>query len=211
LQKHYGFRNLGVLQNTWLDWVARGSPSLGETPTVAAATNIAPTGNVVPTSAVASVAPTSKPAATISSGSAYQLAAATPVGAQSAEPWSGKKLPRPQPNLIHYDAERSIIAQPPTPGAPANVASSNVERPEPIGAGELVPINFDALPPAKDPFAAAPIAAPTSASRPQTPETPRQVILEWSKTADPPIDTPVATPFVPPMFDASTGTATMRR
>ena len=26
--RHYGFANLGVLQNTWLDWVRRGSPPL---------------------------------------------------------------------------------------------------------------------------------------------------------------------------------------
>lgn len=40
-ERHYGYKNLAVLQNTWLDWVKRGSPlanpALGALETIAAA------------------------------------------------------------------------------------------------------------------------------------------------------------------------------
>jgi hypothetical protein len=227
LNRHYGFRNLGVLQNTWLDWVARGSPALAEpTPSsVAAAATTEPSG-VVATSAVAAAPPVSPASqdstpAPSSPPNVYQLAAAAPKQAQGPEPWSGKRLPRPEPNLIHHGAERSVMQLPPTPGTPATSAVADAERPAPIGPGELVPIDFGRKSTQQsDPFATAGASAAaavqgtaqsSSASRPQTPETPRQVILEWSKPNDPPLDVPVPTPVPTPQYDASNIPTTMLR
>lgn len=187
IRDHYGISNLGALQNQWLDWVAQGSPRT-------------PNAN----SAEADARPIAL------------AAAAVPVPPHNVAPkddWSATtaaKRSRPQPNLVYSDA-------PPTPAAAVTgvVAVSPTASPtNVIAAGPLVPITFGPasqaapiptpLPPylqsasAHDPFSASlPPAttpspfAPGNVGRPQTPETPRQTILEWSKQPDPSATAPI--------------------
>lgn len=194
LQQHYGIRNLGALQNTWLDWVAQGSPALGTPETTALASAATPLPG--PYSPDAATSQTSVVAADPLEAA---VAAAPPPAAIDAG-WSGKRA-RPLPNLVHHDLERSSSA----------AADAVAIRPVPVAGGELVPVDFGAAAPS-DPFAA-PTRTPnnvpplSSVSRPQHPETPRQVILEWSKQPD----GPVTANRPEPLLDATVGGETIRR
>lgn len=195
LQRFYGIRNLGALQNTWLDWVAQGSPALGSPETTALASAESPLPGPY---ALDSSAPQTSVVA------AEPLEAAVAVAAPPAaidDGWTGKR-PRPQPNLVHHDSDRS-----PSPASMSGAAGPI--RPVPVAGGELVPIDFSAPAPS-DPFAVPTrtpdVPAPSSVSRPQHPETPRQIILQWSKSPD----APVTANRVEPLLDASAG-ETIRR
>lgn len=201
LQKHYGIRNLGMLQNTWLDWVAKGSPALGS-PATAIASAVAPLPG--PYSSDAAAPQTSVVAADPLEGAV----AAAPQSAAIDEGWTGKR-PRPQPNLVHHDSDRSA-----SPRGAQVAANEKSIRPVPVAGGELVPIDFSQAAPS-DPFAPPPrtpnVPAASSVSRPQHPETPRQVILEWSKSPETPVTANRVEPREP-IFDATAfGTDVIRR
>jgi hypothetical protein len=175
---HYGVANLGALQNQWLDWVAQGSPRRNPA---------TPDADAKPVQIAATTTP------------------AQPSASAAKTDWTSTtaaKRSRPQPNLIHTDA---MIATP----TPAANSSTTVEpaRPNVIGAGPLVPVRVTPTPTAaspRDPFAsqAGPIVQ-GHVSRPQPPETPRQTILEWTKTPEQAV--------AAPMYDASNGAGTIRR
>lgn len=181
LKKHYDFPNLGSLQNAWLDWVAQGSPPLPQTTPVADArpTQIA---------AVSTTAP---------------AAAAANQPASPATGWtstSTAKRTRPQPNLVYEEARPTASATAAVPASTTIAAVATTPTPmNYIGPGTLVPIHFD-TPATHDPFVAQAAATQVigGASRPQQPETPRQIILEWTKTPG-------------PILDASSPGGTLRR
>jgi len=229
LQKHYGIRNLGVLQTTWLDWVAQGSPPLaqptatlasaavlqnGSSPNVASLNGVSPASGIVPQR---NALP--GPASTASFNTTSQAAAPLAVAAASPYPaeFAGKR-PRPQPNLLHYDAERSILPPTPTvpqttapqPGSPMPAAlnfGDGAMSPPPIGPGELVPIQFPTD--ATSGVVSTPIVG--NANQPLSPAAPRQVILEWSKEMETAGVGAPGGPSAAPLYDASAAGGTLRR
>lgn len=212
VHQHYGVADLGQLQNIWLEWVRNGSRPFapaGDSPIMlAAATAPAPAGVAQPN---------------LPTPQSVELASAN-AGATPAAPlfqWTSageaaKKRARPTPNLVHHAAapvasEANVI--PPRPAAPPADPAANG------ASSRLVPVDLSAAndptpgAPPVDPFAAsamssgvrsAPIVA--SASRPQPPEMPGQIVLEWTKTSDAPVVNYSSAPQLPvtPLESAST-------
>lgn len=244
LSAHYGYADLRVLQNTWLDWVAKGSP-LQALPTVDAEA-VAASGTNRP-AAVLSTGPISAPMqATNVVAAAPPQASPPPLLADDLGRWvaaehSNRKRPRPQPNLVHQEAAAAKTI--PSDAAVQVAATNETRNPAgTIGAGHLVPVELAApstaaspvaaspaasVPSPADPFVAVAAASATSsagathrsgASRPQLPQTPGQIVLEWTKAPEAtlPMTAPAyssgiatGTPQTP-VFDAATG-GTLRR
>jgi hypothetical protein len=221
--RHYGYANLRILQDTWLDWVAKGSPPLETSVASAAPSGVVP---AVATQPIAAAQP------------------GVPPLADGLNQWvavqNSAKQPRNEPNSI-YQAAAGQVAVASQTAAGASPAAS---------ADGLVPVTMPGTSAAiADPFngrtsvamaqlpssEAAPQSPPpsiymrTGAGRPQMPQSPGQVVLEWTKPVEPPIPlnaayssglpgTNPATPTLPtgvqssgpPMFDAHGG-GTLRR
>lgn len=223
LNRHYGIRSLGQLQNTWLDWVAQGSPA------------IAPQGPGVDREPVLLASTTD---------GAAQQAAASPV---SQGP-NGRPS-RPQPNLIQKSVYDAMPIEPaPSPQqvaaaqtaatvelaasrTPTNAVTSDLQE---IAPSRLVPLNADAIAtptPASsspiyaaavpsqaesDPFAGRAAAPPSfsTAGRPQPSQTTGQVILQWSQQGLPPqqaVPNTTMRPAAPIFYDGATTGGTLVR
>ncbi|MGD9724564.1 MAG: hypothetical protein AB7O59_24990 [Pirellulales bacterium] len=171
IKQHYSFDNLAVLQNQWLDWVRKGSPSLevapGSEPSLIAV-------NPPRTGAAANAV-----AAAPAPSSAAQAASAT-------MPASPSPPATPAPTAL-ADNGPSIYEQAKTaPEALAAVPSDAQPRWRPrnsqaAASGAADPtLVASAAPAASEP----PLPGPSTqyqATRPQPFEKPRQVILEWSR------------------------------
>jgi hypothetical protein len=182
--QHYGFANLRILQDTWLDWVAKGSPPLESSTTTAVAAAAGPSG-VVPVGATQPIAAAQTGAPPLADGLSQWVAVQN----------SGKRS-RSEPASIYQAAAATNI---PANNMPASQSAAN--PPAVASADGLVPVTLPgSVPPlAADPFngRTAVAAAPTSeqqsiyvrtgASRPQMPQTPGQIVLEWTKPIEPPI------------------------
>ena len=187
LSAHYGYSDLRVLQDSWLDWVAKGSPPLRSTePTTIAAVTatqpIAPQMN--PSVAPQAVMPTATNMPYPQSGPvgapavmpvAAQLAAAPIVAASTTPPlandlnrWvdaerSKARRPRPQPNLVHQEA--AVAKTIPSDGPPQFAGRNGSTSPAgTIGAGELVPVEFPTAPPSNVAAVSDPFVTPASAT-----------------------------------------------
>jgi len=203
---HYGFADLRTLQSTWLDWVRTGSPPLQPAPT---ATTPAPAlvaqPNIFPENAVArtdNFSATTPPANVVPASVAQaQPSASQFVASQTPTPptpmfqWtstnnSTRKPERPAPNLVHQVAPSSGINTSAT--AQAGFAQPNI--PTMAATGPIM----------------------SGASRPQQPETPGQVVIEWAKSEQPVSAyssgaQPQAIPPAAPIFDAGLSSGVMRR
>ncbi len=206
VHKHYGFADLAQLQNTWLEWVRSGSRPLqpttaGDQPILlASATGPAPAPSQASVAPAAPNLPTPPLNAVASRSASGDIASG--YGAEPQVPlfqWTaageGRKRTRPTPNLVHHAAPNGAMAA----GTLVPVQlDPSLAGPPPAGT---VPNN--GAPPV-DPFAAAAQASTgtahsalssgvhkgpvqTSSSRPQAPQTPGQIVLEWSKPAEPPV------------------------
>jgi hypothetical protein len=222
---HYGFADLRTLQNTWLEWVRTGSPPLQQSTPTTPAPAIAAQPNIVPADIVpANVIPTSN-AAPINNvpmnaiAQTDNFAAATspaPAVQWTSTASSNRKRERPTPNLLHQVA--------PSSGINANATSSTATLFDPTlpgpaqpnlnvpPAGPLVPI-----PPPSSGIAAVQNGPIMSASgRPQQPESPKQIVLEWAKSEQPVSAyssgaQPQSIPAGAPLYDAGLSSGVMRR
>jgi len=217
VQAHYGYDDLRVLQTTWLDWVRNGSPplqtALNGTPQpslIAAVSQPGPAqpniftapapSNMMP----ANVIPVNAMATANSRSPAAQVAAAAPQAPMfqwTSAANSARKRERPAPNLVHQVAPTSGIASAERAAQQADAAPLVAVAPSPI----------------------------TSAvARPQHPESPKQIVLEWTKNEQPVsayssgaqpqavpttnASTPANTvPSQSPIFDARLSSGVMRR
>lgn len=195
LNRHYGIRSLGQLQNTWLDWVAQGSPAIApqspsvEREPVQLASTIAPQPNLIEKSVY--------DAMPIESPVQQKSAASQPTAAV-----------QPTPTVT--------IASNLTEVAPSRLVSLGGE---PIATPvATTPIYTAAVPgnAPSDPFAGRSAAPPSfsTAGRPQSPESARQVILEWSQQPGPPqqsVPNTTMRPAQPVFFDGATTGGTIVR
>jgi len=210
--RHYGFSNLRILQDSWLDWVAKGSPPL-ETSIAATPAVIGPSG-VVPVAAAQPMA---------AAGPVAQTAAAPPL-ADGLNQWvavqSSTNRSQPDANQSYNPAPVSNVAVAPQTATGTSPAAS---------ADGLVPVTMPGTPPAApaDPFngrnsvAANPsppmgfmpqgeqpsIYMRTGAGRPQMPQSPGQVVLEWTKPVEQPI--PLTGAYSSGLRDSGPATATL--
>ncbi|MBA4018539.1 MAG: hypothetical protein C0483_15340 [Pirellula sp.] len=207
VSKHYGYADLAQLQNTWLDWVRSGSRPLQPAPagdpaillTSATADASAPApGSLAPAAPNLPTPPLNAMASNSAPNNGPESQVPLFQWTNSAE---GRKRSRPTPNLVHHAAPNGAMAA--GTMVPVQLGPTSAGAP-PAGT---VPNN--GAPPV-DPFAAASQSASTgtahsalssgvhsatsqsgpvqtSASRPQPPQTPGQIVLEWSKPAEPPI------------------------
>jgi hypothetical protein len=152
--RHYGYANLAVLQNTWLDWVRRGSPAL---PAAADATNLVarqdrprPASGLIVRGQSPDGPTTAQPVVPIQGRAAQQAAAAPAPAPAPAEPVvvasSGWYPAGKRPPAAALAAQR-VPAPAETPTA----------RPEGLGTQ--------------------PTPTASTAAKPR----PRQPILEWSR------------------------------
>jgi hypothetical protein len=184
-RQHYGFDNLAMLQDTWLDWVRRGSPALpGAKPTP---------GPPAPTVlADNSRRPRPEPNLIYRAQSSDDDVAVDrrnyPSVAQAAgvEP-AGKPAPGPA----------AVIVAPTRPGAGWHAAEG--EAADETGASRPAPNAGAARAQPADENRTAPGTASGAAhnvTQPQGAQQPRQVILEWSKpphVAEPAAQSPATT------------------
>jgi hypothetical protein len=186
--RHYGFANLRILQDTWLDWVAKGSPPLE------------------------SVVATPAASGSVSLASAETAVPNAPPLADGLNQWvavqNSNKRSRSEPASIYEaGANAAVATNVPVNHLPANNAAAPqvaANSPAVASADGLVPVTLPGSPaaqqsPSADPFngrmtvAAAPageqgsIYVRTGASRPQMPQSPGQVVLEWTKPQEQPI------------------------
>jgi hypothetical protein len=173
--RHYGFKNLAVLQDSWLDWVKQGSPSqspdLGRG-TLASASKAGPAGNMIVRAQSADRSPA--PPSAINGG----------AGAQ----WSPL-------------ADRSATTPPPAPirngsvamaGGSENLATTNataavVPASKSVygeGVGMIrhsADFRSDSANGAAQPDSPPPSNPPASAPAASQPTRDRRVLLEWSR------------------------------
>lgn len=200
IREHYGIANLGALQNQWVDWVAQGSPrtpNANSTEADARPIALASAAVPVPTPNVAAkddwsatmAAKRSRPQPNLVYSDTPSAAAVAPIAA-TATVSSSSATPI-----------RVVSAGPLVPITPGATSSADVTTSRSPSSASPIPTP---LPPylqsaaQRDPFAAAPPPAsppnpfaPGNVGRPQTPETPRQTILEWSKQPDPSASAPI--------------------
>ena len=223
LAAHYGYADLRVLQDSWLDWVAKGSP-MQAPPNAVPLNNVATNGSPVRT---APTAPVNLTAALLAASPVPPLA--DDLGRWVAAEHSSRKRPRPQPNLVHQEA--AVAKTIPSDAAAPSPRSSDPQPPAgTIGAGNLVPVALapaanstmpgPSAPPtdpfvtaASNPAAPAGVAHRSGAGRPQLPQTPGQIVLQWTKAPEPslPMNAPAyssgierGSPIAGP-FDANVG------
>lgn len=172
-QRHYGYRDLGALQNAWLAWVAQGFPALPSRNTAPEAT---------PQIQLAS-AQTKRPRP--EPNLIYRI---NGKGNDSLAAASGPSQPTVETGaLVPVVGPRQDVAPPGAPGAgPAPVA---LAASAPSGRGpEALPAS-GWYPAGTRPLAAATVAPPVRAAEPiraqvthpQPFERPQQIILEWSR------------------------------
>jgi len=173
LQRHYGSANLGQLQNDWLAWIRQGHPAI-------------PSRQAMPeTSPEVLLASAQQP---LPARSGSVVAPKRSVRTPSSQLATAGRRPWPKPNLI-YHVPRSAAADValassigPSTGM---VAPTMTENPPVVGLGprKLVPVVY----PGDRGADSSPASPPASArmARPQSPETARQVVLEWSKPGEP--------------------------
>lgn len=199
LNKHYGISSLGQMQNTWLDWVAQGSPAFA------------------PTMPSVEDEPLQLASAMQNSASPYPNQNAAPIASRS--PQAVGKRPRPAPNAVYEVVTEARPIEKPLAGgpiaAPYNPVNASTGLTE-IGPGKLVPLTPVAVvatpvpsqgSPSQDPFNASSFS---TASRPQHPESARQVILEWSQPPDQPTAIYQAAPSNMPQSTSAQPNTTMR-
>lgn len=209
VKKYYGFGDLAQLQNVWLDWVRNGSrPFDGPTPAGQQPIQLVSGESPLPNSGPAAMGMTTQapaapnlPSPPLNAVAANDTAAQPPLFQWTAAA-DGRKRSRPTPNLVHHaDPNGAVSAGTLVP----------VEMPQ-AGVAPQSPAPNNGAPPL-DPFAAAAQnstaaaeagmvhsalssgihkdaatgAIQTSSSRPQPPQTPGQIILEWSKPAEAPV------------------------
>ncbi|MCE9603557.1 MAG: hypothetical protein K8U03_01490 [Planctomycetia bacterium] len=208
---HYGFADLRTLQTTWLDWVRTGSPPLQQTSVAASVATSQPAlvaqANIIPTAPAPANLVTSAPAAP-----------PAPMFQWTSTAASNRKRERPTPNLVHQVAPSSGIAlandtdaiqqAAKQPAAPLNSAV--------VSAGHMVPVTpSSGIVNAMATVPSGPIQG--GASRPQSPETPKQIVLQWAKGAEQPVSAyssgaqPQSVPAAAPLFDAGLSSGVMRR
>lgn len=192
LNRHYGIRSLGQLQNTWLDWVAQGSPAIAPSPLnepVQLASTIEPQSQAT--------AKRSRPEPNLIEKSVYDAmpiesppAAAQPVAAVEYVAVPAKT---PATNLTEIAPSRLVPLNADAVATPA-VAT---------------PIYTAAVP--SDPFTGRSAAPPSfsSVGRPQPPQSAGQVILEWSQ--QPGLPNTTMRPTQPMFFDGAVPGGTVVR
>lgn len=230
VQAHYGYEDLRVLQSTWLDWVRNGSPPLQTASTSTpqpSLLSVSQPGPAQPNiftppapanmTAANSVAANGLPAnviPTANSRSPAQLAAAAPQNPMfqwTAAANSQRKRERPAPNLVHQVAPSSGIAAADRTPQPADTATMVPVVPS---SGIVAASATDSV------VGSGPITS--AVSRPQHPETPKQVVLEWTKNeqpvsayssgAQPQAVPPTSAPqSQAPIYDAGLSSGVMRR
>jgi hypothetical protein len=120
-QRHYGYSNLGELQQTWLTWVKQGSPL--EPQALAAVTGVRSTMPETPIrSAAASGSP---PAQLASAASPSESSPANTMFATSANSWYARQRDR----VRRGDAEDTGPARRRAPGVRARPGTSAAEHP----------------------------------------------------------------------------------
>jgi hypothetical protein len=158
LQRHYGFGDLGTLQNTWVAWVAKGSPVLKPAATAIAASAAATPRAVTP------------------------AAAAVPIPVTSI----AARRPRPEPNLVYHTRNKEHAVAPGKPAgseamsAPAQVPLATVSDaalPLPTDGWRPKGVPVPPPPPPAPPGVLSPDAATTQVTRPPAMEVPGQ--MEW--------------------------------
>lgn len=228
VQAHYGYEDLRVLQTTWLDWVRNGSPPLQTASTATLQPSLLATAsqpgpaqpNIFTVPAPANVIPVNAMAAANSRSPAAQVAAAAPQAPMfqwTSAANSARKRERPAPNLVHQVA--------PGNGAMASGIASAERASQQIESAPLVPVapNSGIAAAAAIDAAALPGPITSAVSRPQHPESPKQIVLEWTKNEQPvsayssgaqPQAAPTtnAAPAAQaPIFDAGLSSGVMRR
>lgn len=196
VERHYGVRTLGELQNQWLAWVREGSPPLKRTQN-----HPAPAGPIELAAAVPGQAPAagdwagaaSSPPATgkVWNGPSPGGLAAAPVRVAPPPPnaggWEPADAPQqPSGTMASAPNVRPATAQPPSQragNAAAVVAVAAGNRSPPSG-DYYADIAAGRIPPPEADATAAAFNAPAQSielTRPQPYEQPKQAILEWSR------------------------------
>ncbi len=197
--QHYTVANLGVLQNTWLEWVRQGSPTQEQaSPEALAAAIPSPAARPAPAprpSSVAMPAPSgpsgTAPAPSSVAASIYraQIAPLPTAGASaslaSAAPRDG--MTREGASVAAGEAgwhspRRDYASYEPAGGsAPASASGTSPAK----GAANVAAA--PRTPAAPDPVATSATSDQTShqATRPQPVQQSRQIILEWSRAPNP--------------------------
>ena len=167
-QHHYGYRDLGALQNAWLGWVAQGFPAL------------------------APKSPEAKPPVQLAS-SGGKLRRPEPNliyrtrGKAQESVAAGEMVPVVRPDRVTQPARATVaatttsVASPADDPAPQPMPASGWRaagsRPSPATIASSAP---PAAVPAQPSQAAEPVR--TQVTHPQPIEHPRQMILEWNRT-----------------------------
>ena len=183
--RHYGVRDLGQLQNTWLAWVKQGSPQL--TPG-----NIQPAAGASPEMLAANDGTRRVPATMQASAAAPGQLAMIPAGQLVPVPESLFEGESPK-GTVPFSLTQKSGQSPGTDPSGVRLASATAAQ-SPSGWKNTSPRqptqSTAPQPPADQPVASSspqqPSAAPqadpfpSAVARPQDAEQPRQVILQWS-------------------------------
>lgn len=203
LNRHYGISSLGQLQNTWLDWVAQGSPPFAPSPL-----------DREPIQLASTIEPQSLPKRPRPNPNLIEKSVYDAMPIEAAAPPESSQMAATQP------AAANVIASNLTEIAPSRLVPLNAEAvatpvaTTPIYAAAASPAPSTGAAPS-DPFAGRSATPPSfnTASRPQAPQTAGQVILEWSQPPGPPSAMPNTTmrPTQPVFYDGAASGGTMVR
>ncbi len=189
IDKYYGYKNLGVLQDSWLDWVKHGSPTLkpaADRAIVAAGAKSAPASDVVVRAQSADHdAKRDLPLAPVQAAGDVRVASA--AGANSATPPAAPQAwPVRNGSVVLADlrSEPAKSAAPPAPIAePARGQTENGPTPPPGKSvyGDGVGLIHHSAEAQQSPAADSPSPTPSSTAVPHTASRPREVLLEWNR------------------------------
>jgi hypothetical protein len=171
--KHfYGSADLGALQNTWLAWVAQGSPPLRPQVEQPAAVSRGPE-----LLAAATRRPRPEPNLILRVRDKLSPAAPrgelVPVAFSDVEPGSPQPAAPPATSVATAAGQLSVAAAEAKPLPPAGWHAVGTPAPE------IPPAALAASPPPATAFAPEPL--PAQVARPQPIERPKQTILEWNR------------------------------
>ena len=161
VERNYGFKDLGDLQNTWLEWVRQGSPSLDrpqptleDTPATLAS-NVRPSPvESTPRQAITGAYPADDELPLVPVKRPVEAATRSRAAATSPKATPASWQPRKNAFVVPKDDEQEM----PAPADDSYVRDDSLPGP---GSGE---------------------SGSYQVTRPQPPEAARQVILEWSKS-----------------------------
>lgn len=199
VERHYGTRTLGELQNQWLAWVREGSPPLKRAPNhpaPAGPIELAAAAGQTPAAGGWAGAASAPPATgKVWNGPGADAVAAVPVRVAPPQPISGGWEPAdddPRPPLAAMvsapaPGEWPASAQPavaPSVIAPSAAMAVAAGNPSPSSGNYYADIAAGRIPPPTSASTAESFGAPAQPvelTRPQPYEQPRQAILQWSR------------------------------